>query len=68
MLLSEDKLQSVEKQYIKNIQTENQKWSSQMENRLVELQQQWEQKKKKMLGEEVLIVIRLLTEAIQYYY
>lgn len=33
-----------------------------MENRLVELQQQWEQKKNKMLGEEV------LTEAIQYYY
>jgi len=57
LLLSEDKLQSVEKQYIKNLQTENQKWSSQMENRLVELQQQWEQKKKKMLGEEVLIVI-----------
>lgn len=49
----EDKLQSVEKQYIKNLQTENQKWSSQTEKRLLELHRQWEQSKRKMLDEEL---------------
>ena len=53
-LLVEDQLQNVEKQYAKNLQTENQKWSSHMENRLLELHRQWEQKKKKMLDEEVM--------------
>ena len=53
-LLVEDQLQNVEKQYTKNLQRENQKWSSHMENRLLELHRQWEQKKKKMLDEEVM--------------
>ena len=53
-LLVEDQLQNVEKQYTKNLQTENQKWSSHTENRLLELHRQWEQKKKKMLDEEVM--------------
>ena len=53
-LFVEDQLQNVEKQYTKNLQTENQKWSSYMENRLLELHRQWEQKKKKMLDEEVM--------------
>lgn len=53
-LLVEDQLQNVEKQYTKNLQTENQKCSSHMENRLLELHRQWEQKKKKMLDEEVM--------------
>ncbi|XP_073252589.1 centriole and centriolar satellite protein OFD1-like isoform X2 [Porites lutea] len=50
---SMDQLQNVEKQYTKNLQRENQKWSSHMENRLLELHRQWEQKKKKMLDEEL---------------
>ena len=49
----EDKLQSVEKQYLKDLQKENQKWSSQTEKHLLELHKQWEQKKKKFLNEEV---------------
>ena len=53
-LLVEDQLQNVEKQYTKNLQTENQKWISHTENRFLELHRQWEQKKKKMLDEEVM--------------
>ncbi|CAH3114657.1 unnamed protein product [Pocillopora meandrina] len=49
----EDKLQSVERQYLKNLQTENQKWSSQTEKRLLGLHKQWEQDKKKLLEEEL---------------
>ncbi|XP_068718525.1 centriole and centriolar satellite protein OFD1-like isoform X2 [Montipora capricornis] len=49
----EDKLQSVENQYTRNLQTENKSWSSQMEERLLEINRQWEQKKKKMLDEEL---------------
>jgi len=49
----EDKLQSVEKQYLKDLQKENQKWSSQTEKHLLELHKQWEQKRKKLLNEEV---------------
>lgn len=49
----EDKLQSVEKQYLKDLQKENQKWSSQTEKHLLKLHKQWEQKKKKFLNEEV---------------
>ena len=50
----EDKLQSVEKQYLNDLQKENQKWSSQTEKHLLELHKQWEQKKKKLLDEEVM--------------
>ncbi|XP_067040816.1 centriole and centriolar satellite protein OFD1-like isoform X3 [Acropora muricata] len=49
----EDKLESVENQYTRNLQNENKKWSVQMENRLFELNRQWEQKKKKILDEEL---------------
>jgi len=49
----EDKLQSVEKQYLEDLQKENQKWSSQTEKHLLELHKQWEHKKKKLLNEEV---------------
>lgn len=49
----EDKLQSVEKQYLKDLQKENQKWSSRTEKHLLELHKQWEHKKKKLLNEEV---------------
>lgn len=50
----EDKLQSVEKQYLNDLQKENQKWSSRTEKHLLELHKQWEQKKKKLLDEEVI--------------
>lgn len=50
----EDKLQSVEKQYLNDLQKENQKWSSRTEKHLLELHKQWEQKKKKLLDEEVM--------------
>ncbi|XP_078369169.1 centriole and centriolar satellite protein OFD1-like isoform X2 [Oculina patagonica] len=49
----EDKLQSVEKQYLKDLQTENQKWSFQTEKHLLELHKQWEHKKKRLLNEEL---------------
>ncbi|XP_027045825.1 oral-facial-digital syndrome 1 protein homolog isoform X1 [Pocillopora damicornis] len=49
----EDKLQSVERQYLKNLQTENQKWSSQTEKWLLGLHKQWEHDKKKLLEEEL---------------
>lgn len=49
----EDKLQSVEKQYLEDLQKENQKWSSQTEKHLLELHKQWEHKKKKLLNEEL---------------
>lgn len=52
----EDKLQSVEKQYLKDLQKENQKWSSRTEKHLLELHKQWEHKKKKLLNEEVIIL------------
>ena len=43
----------MENQYTRNLQNENKKLGVQMENRLFELNRQWEQKKKKILDEEV---------------
>lgn len=58
--LLEDKLQTVEKQYIESLQTENQKWSSRTEKRLLELHRQWELKRKEMLNEEVIIKLIII--------
>lgn len=63
----EDKLQSVERQYLKNLQTENQKWSSQTEKRLLGLHKQWEHDKKKLLEEEVYITCLPMICLVQFF-